>query len=218
MIPIKTTTAIACAAMLGLAACNDPQISNPNDPNARTKDSALAGAAIGALFGKATGGDTSDAVKGAIIGAGVGAVIGSQLDKQAAELRSNMSNGDVQIINTGNELVVRMPEDILFALDSDQVRPGLRRDLGVLANSLQDYPNTNVYVIGHTDSTGTRAYNYDLSQRRAQSVASVLIVDGVPRSRIRVDGRGEDEPIASNATAAGRAQNRRVDIVIRPKG
>lgn len=216
MTHIKTTGAVALAALLGLSACNDPQISNPNDPNARTKDSALAGAAIGALFGKATGGKTSDAVKGAIVGGALGAAIGNQLDKQAAELRQNISNGSVQIINTGSELIVRMPQDILFAFDSDRVRPDLQRDLGALARNLQDYPNSYVKVVGHTDNIGSDAYNDQLSLRRAQSVANVLIADGVRSSRIDAQGRGRFEPVASNATAAGRAQNRRVEIVIRP--
>jgi len=215
MNPFKTTTALALATLVGLAACEDPKISDPNDPYARTKDSALAGAAIGAIFGKVAGGDNSDAVKGAIVGAGVGAVIGNQLDKQAAELRQDMSTG-VQIINNGDELIVRMPQDILFAFDSDTLRPDLRRDLRVLANSLQDYPDTSVNVIGHTDNIGSDAYNDALSLRRARTVANVLIDEGVRSSRIRVDGRGRYEPVASNASESGRAQNRRVEIIIRP--
>jgi outer membrane protein OmpA-like peptidoglycan-associated protein len=216
MIRLKTTSALALAALFGIASCAEPQLSNPNDPNARTKDSALAGAAIGALLGKATGHKSSDVVKGAIIGAGVGAVIGNQLDKQAAQLRQNMSSSGVQIINTGNELIVRMPQDILFAFNSDVVRPDLQHDLHALSNSLQDYPNTYVQVIGHTDNVGSDAYNNQLSQRRAQAVANVLIGDGVQPSRVVAEGRGRYEPIASNATAAGRAQNRRVEIHIHP--
>jgi len=210
--------ALALSALMGLTACEEPQISSPSDPHARTKDSAMAGAAIGALFGKVAGNDNSDVVKGAIVGAGVGALIGSQLDKQAAELRQNMSSGDVEVINTGDELIVRMPQDILFAFDSDSVRPDLRRDLRVLADSLQRYPDTYVDVVGHTDNIGSDAYNNDLSLRRAQAVADELIYDGVRRSRIHVYGRGRFEPVASNATEAGRAQNRRVEIHIRPAG
>lgn len=210
----KMTTALALA-LVGLAACEDPQISNPNDPYARTKDSALAGAAIGAIFGKVAGDDNSDVVKGAIVGAGVGAVIGNQLDKQAAELRQDMSSG-VQIINTGDELIVRMPQDILFAFDSDNLRSDLRRDIGVLADSLRDYPDTRVEVIGHTDNIGSDAYNDALSLRRARTVANALMDEGVRPSRIRVDGRGRFEPVASNASESGRAQNRRVEIIIRP--
>jgi len=109
-----------------------------------------------------------------------------------------------------------MPQDILFAFDSDTLRPDLRRDLRVLANSLQDYPDTSVNVIGHTDNIGSDAYNDALSLRRARTVANVLIDEGVRSSRIRVDGRGRYEPVASNASESGRAQNRRVEIIIRP--
>lgn len=208
--------ALALSALVGLSACEDPKISSPDDPHARTKDSAMAGAAIGALFGKVAGNDSGDVVRGAIVGAGVGALIGNQLDKQAAELRQNMSNGEVDIINTGDSLIVRMPQDILFAFDSDVVRPDLRRDLRVLADNLTRYPDSSVSVVGHTDNIGSDSYNNALSLRRARSVADVLISEGVRYSRVRVDGRGRFEPVASNATEAGRAQNRRVEIIIRP--
>ena len=210
-----TTAALAMTALLGLSACEEPQLSSPDDPNARTKDSALAGAAIGALFGKVAGDSSSDVVKGAIVGAGVGALIGSQLDRQAAELRQDLGS-DVKIVNTGEELIVTMPQDILFAFDSDRVRPDLQRDLRVLAQSLNDYPETTVDVVGHTDNIGSDTYNNELSLRRAQAVANVLRAEGVSSRRLRVSGAGRFEPIASNASEAGRAQNRRVEIIIRP--
>ena len=210
-----STIALALAALVGLTACETPQLSNPNDPNARTKDSAVAGAALGALLGSITGDDSGDVVGGAILGAGVGALIGNQLDKQAAELRNEMGS-DVDIINTGEELIVRMPQDILFAFNDDTVRPDLQRDLRVLADSLFDYPNSTVDVVGHTDNIGSDSYNNALSVRRARAVANVLISDGVPSSRIRVSGRGRFEPVASNSSESGRAQNRRVEIIIRP--
>lgn len=210
-----TTAALAMTAIFGLTACETPGLSNPEDPYARTKDSALAGAALGALFGKVAGDDSGDVVRGAVVGAGVGAVIGHQLDKQAAELRRDMGN-EIDVINTGEELIVTMPQDILFAFDSDAVRPDLRRDLRVLADSLYRYPDTVVDVIGHTDNIGSDSYNNALSLRRAQAVANVLINEGVRSSRLRVSGRGRYEPVASNRSESGRAQNRRVEIVIRP--
>jgi outer membrane protein OmpA-like peptidoglycan-associated protein len=109
-----------------------------------------------------------------------------------------------------------MPEDLLFAVDSDRVSASLQDDLGALANNLRRYPDSVVEVVGHTDNTGTAAYNQDLSSRRAGAVASILISNGVSAGRVRAYGRGEDQPIASNLTVAGRAQNRRVDITIRP--
>jgi len=105
---------------------------------------------------------------------------------------------------------------VLFATDSAALRPDLSRDVQAVAQSLLKYPNSTIQVIGHTDNTGTAAYNQDLSQRRAASVAGVLMGAGVPSSRIATIGRGEDQPIASNLTPQGQAQNRRVEIIIRP--
>ncbi|MCX7889537.1 MAG: OmpA family protein [Rhodobacteraceae bacterium] len=109
-----------------------------------------------------------------------------------------------------------MPDGILFATSSDALDPAILPDLAVVANSLLRYPNTTARVVGHTDSTGSLAYNQSLSERRAASVAAVLRQNGVPSSRIVTIGRGPNEPIASNATPEGRAQNRRVEILIIP--
>ncbi|MDF0601781.1 OmpA family protein [Psychromarinibacter sp. C21-152] len=213
---LKTPLLLASAALLALTACTDPAVQT-NDPNQRTKE----GVALGGLLGAITGAAVSDnkgkgAVIGGILGAGAGAAIGYNLDKQAAELQRDFDNGRIQIINNGSSLVVRMPQDILFATDSAAVNPTLQSDLRVLANSLQRYPASTVQVVGHTDNTGSASYNQDLSVRRANSVASVLIGAGVPSRRIQAYGQGEDAPIASNLTAEGRAKNRRVDITIIP--
>jgi len=214
---IKTPVILLVAGSFALAGCMDPG-PEPKNGNTRTQNGALIGAGLGALLG-ATHESGSDRVKnaavGAAIGAGVGAIIGNQLDKQAAELRGSMSN-DVKIVNTGDRLVVTMPQDILFDVDSTYVRPDLRSDLGKLAANLRKYPNTTVDVIGHTDNTGAASYNQNLSSRRASAVAAVLMDSGVTPSRVRSYGRGEDEPIATNLTPEGRHQNRRVEIVIRP--
>lgn len=198
-----------------LAACADPMAPNGNQ---RTQQGAVTGAVIGGLLG-ATRESGNDRVRNAAVGAGLGAIagtiVGNVLDKQAAELQQATS-GNVQVVNTGNELVVRMPQDLLFATDSASLRPDLQRDLVAVAQSLNNYPNSRVDVIGHTDNTGEAAYNADLSQRRASSVAAVLINSGVASGRIAAYGRGEDQPIATNATPEGRAQNRRVEIIIRP--
>jgi len=205
----------ATAGMLVLTACTDPITGDPN----RTRSGALTGAAIGAVLGgtRESGNDRlRNAAVGAAIGAAGGAVIGNILDRQAAELRGDFSNGQIDVVNTGNELVVRMPQDILFATGSSSVSSGLRGDLGVLAANLNRYPNSVVEVQGHTDNVGTSAFNVNLSQQRAQAVTSILASNGVSQSRLRAVGLGEDRPIASNLTPEGRAQNRRVDIIIRP--
>ncbi|MDJ0629367.1 MAG: OmpA family protein [Rhodobacter sp.] len=218
---LKTSLAAACAGLIALSACTDPATQTDN-PRQRTQEGAVIGGLIGAIAGAATGDDAGERRRGAliggVIGAGVGAAVGYNLDKQAAELQRDFSDGRIQIINNGDSLLVRMPQDILFDIDSAVVRPALRSDLQVLAGSLQRYPGSTVQVVGHTDNTGEASYNQGLSQRRADSVASVLIGSGVAASRIVATGRGEDQPIASNLTVEGRAQNRRVDITIIPTG
>ncbi|MEM1079100.1 MAG: OmpA family protein [Pseudomonadota bacterium] len=177
------------------------------------------GAAIGGLIGAAIGaGESRDkALVGAVLGAGVGAAIGDALDRQARALEEDLNNDAVKIVNTGSELIVTLPQDILFAVDSTVVQPTLQADLTALAGNLLEYPETTVQVIGHTDNTGSAAYNQDLSQRRANAVSTILLQNGVPASRVVSLGRGEDQPVASNLDAAGRALNRRVDIVITPR-
>jgi outer membrane protein OmpA-like peptidoglycan-associated protein len=213
----KLPLILASVSLLATTACVDPN-AYPDDPNGRTKSGAVLGGLIGAAAGAAVS-DGDDKLKGALLGAalgaGTGAIIGADLDRQAAELRSQMSPG-VTVTNHGDYLVVNMPQDLLFATDSASVRPDLTRDIKTVAASLLRYPNSRIEVIGHTDNTGTAAYNIDLSQRRASSVASILRDSGVPSGRVTAYGRGEDQPIASNLTPEGRAQNRRVEIIIRP--
>lgn len=211
----KTPILLASAGLLALGACVNQQTGDPN----RTRTGALVGAGIGALAGatRESGGDRlKNAAVGAVIGAGTGGVVGSFLDRQAADLRNDFANGSIDVINNGNELIVRMPQDILFATDSATVSAGLQGDLRVLAANLNRYPASTVQVQGHTDNTGTAAYNQDLSERRAQSVNSILISNGVASGRMSAVGFGEAQPLASNATPEGRSQNRRVQIVIRP--
>ncbi|MCG6901662.1 MAG: OmpA family protein [Rhodobacter sp.] len=210
---------ILAAALLTLTACTEPVIRD-DDPNKRTKSGALIGGLVGAAAGVISGDDAEarrrGALIGTVVGAGVGAAIGYSLDQQAAELERDFSNGRIQIINNGDHLIVRMPDGILFDVDSAAVKPGLRSDLQVLAGSLNRYPGSTVQVVGHTDNTGTSAYNQDLSERRASAVSSVLIGAGVNAGRVQSFGLGESQPIATNLTAEGKAQNRRVDITIRP--
>jgi outer membrane protein OmpA-like peptidoglycan-associated protein len=214
---MKTPLILAVAGTLTLSACVDPN-AYPDDPNARAKSGAILGGLVGAVAGASIA-DGDDKLKGALIGgalgAGAGALVGADLDRQAAELRGSLSS-NISVTNTGEYLVVNMPQDLLFAVDSTALRPDLRRDLNTVASSLLKYPNSRIEVIGHTDNTGEAAYNQDLSQRRAVSVAEVLRQAGVPAGRIASYGRGEDQPIASNLTPEGRAQNRRVEIIIRP--
>ena len=217
---LKKTTLILAASAVALSACTDPNMVGGDDPNRKAKTGAAIGAGLGALTGIITGDSRKErrqnAIKGAIIGGGAGAIIGNQLDRQEADLRRDLNNDDVVITNTGDRLIVTLPQDILFATDSTAVRADLRRDLESLAGNLMAYPDSTVQVVGHTDNVGDAGYNQDLSVRRANSVASVLIGAGVSSARVRTFGRGEDQPVDSNLTAEGRANNRRVEIVILP--
>ncbi len=214
---LKTPLVLATLGALALTGCVDPN-AHPNDPNARTRNGAMLGGILGAAAGIAVSGENdklAGALIGGAVGAATGAAIGSDLDRQAAELRGTL-NANISITNMGDYLVVNMPEDLLFATDSASLSGNLTSDLRAVAASLVKYPNSTIQVIGHTDNVGQAAYNQDLSQRRASAVAEVLRGSGVPAGRIATIGRGEDAPIATNQTEFGRAQNRRVEIIIRP--
>lgn len=210
----SSTAALATSAVI-LSGCIDVG-GDPDTKNTR------AGAVIGATTGAAAtiigGGDTGTVLAGAVLGGVVGAVAGNVIDKQERELREELGGSGAVVTRDGNQLTVTLPEAITFDTDSTFVRSNLRDDLARLAANLQRYPDSTVDVVGHTDSVGDASYNQNLSARRATAVSNILTANGVPSSRIRSYGRGELEPIASNETASGRAANRRVAIVINPKG
>lgn len=208
---LKAPLLLVAGAALLLAGCVTPP---PGEPN-RTRNGALIGAGVGAAAGALLGdGKRSDEIlAGAVVGGLVGAGVGQALDRQAAELRRDLDSG-IDVTNTGDRIIVNAPEAILFSTDSAAVRaPGQIRTIG---QSLLSYPDTSVQVIGHTDNTGSAAYNQDLSERRARSVAGILYEVGVTPARVQTVGRGESNPIASNQTPEGRQANRRVEIVIIP--
>ncbi|MDC1521164.1 OmpA family protein [Planktomarina temperata] len=213
------SSALAGSALLILSGCVTPESAANSKPGDNTTAGTIMGGLIGTIAGmemSSKGDRKKGAIVGAIVGAAAGNAIGQSLDKQAADLRRDLNNNQVNVTNTGSELIVTMPQDILFALDSAAVRSDLRRDLGVVAGNLQAYRNSTISIEGHTDNTGTANYNRILSQRRANAVADILVNNGVPPARLYAVGRGENEPVASNLSATGRAQNRRVEIVIRP--
>lgn len=212
---LRTPFLIGSIAVLGLAACDPYPQGDPNNTRART--GAATGAVIGGLIGATSNSSTRPlaTIAGAAIGGMIGAGIGNAMDRQAADLNAATS-GNIGVVNAGDRLVVTMPQDLLFATDSATLRPDLQSDLRAVAGNLLQYPNTRIEIAGHTDSTGDAGYNRNLSKRRADSVAGVLRASGVPAGRIVTVGAGEDQPIATNLTPEGRAQNRRVEIVIRP--
>jgi outer membrane protein OmpA-like peptidoglycan-associated protein len=213
--PFKTPIILSLAAVLALTACDPFPQGDPNQTRART--GAATGAVIGGLIGATSNSSERPlaTIAGAVAGAAIGGAIGSSLDRQAADLRAQTS-GNIGVVNAGDRLVVTMPQDLLFATDSAALRPDLQADLRAVASNLQQYPQSRIEVVGHTDNTGDAGYNRSLSQQRAGAVAGVLIGAGVPPARIVTIGQGEDAPIASNLTPQGRAQNRRVEIIIRP--
>lgn len=204
-----TTSLLVCSLLiLGLAGC-----SGLSKTEKGAAIGAGAGAAAGAAVGKATGkGTAKGAIIGAVLGGTAGAIIGQQMDKQAEELEDELPGADVERVAEG--IQVTFDSGILFDFDSDRLRPEARSNLQNLAESLQQYDNTDVLIVGHTDAVGSDDYNYDLSRRRAASAASYLSSIGVSRSRMTTVGRGETEPVASNDTDYGRQENRRVEIAI----
>ena len=173
---------------------------------------AATGAAVGAVVGKKTGSTARGAILGAVVGGAAGAVIGRQMDRQAEQLDDDLEGAEVERIGEG--IAVKFDSGILFDFNSDVMRSAGRSNLRNLANSLQRYPETEVLIVGHTDSVGSDEYNMGLSLRRANSAKDYLVSLGVAAHRIRTAGRGETEPIASNATDAGRQENRRVEVAI----
>lgn len=178
---------------------------------------ALIGGAAGALLGKTTSLKTR---KAALVGAGIGALagggIGVYMDNQEAKLRQRLQNSGVSVTRVGDTIILNMPSNITFDTDESDVKPAFYDTLNSVALVLQEYDQSYIDVVGHTDADGADDYNIDLSRRRASSVARYLTAQQLNPSRFSVEGRGEREPIASNASSTGKAQNRRVEITIQP--
>jgi len=174
---------------------------------------AAAGAGIGALIGGWKGAAIGAAVGGAAGGV-AGAVIGRYMDMQEEALKRDMKTATIE--RQGDQLIVKFQSAILFDVDKTALKEDAKTELADLARVLKDYPDTVLVIEGHTDSTGSGAHNKKLSEQRAQTVIDALFADGVDRSRLTPKGWGEDKPLQTNATAEGRAQNRRVEVHIAP--
>ncbi len=171
-----------------------------------------AGAAGGAAVGNAAGGTAEGAIIGAVVGGAAGAIIGRRMDTKAEELNEALENADVERVGEG--IKVTFDSGILFDFDSDALREEARTNLGEFAASMEDFEESNVLVVGHTDSKGSEEYNQKLSDRRAGAAMGYLTERGMSSSRTNSVGRGETEPVASNETEEGRQQNRRVEVAI----
>jgi outer membrane protein OmpA-like peptidoglycan-associated protein len=173
---------------------------------------ALGGAAAGAVVGGLASGTARGAIIGAAVGGAAGAAIGAVMDSQAEDLQDKLPNARVERVGEG--IAVTFDSGILFDVNSSDLRSAAQQNLRDLVASLEEYEGTEVLVVGHTDSTGEAAYNQALSERRAASARTFLIGAGLDAGRVRAVGMGENEPIASNDTDAGRQENRRVEVAI----
>lgn len=173
---------------------------------------AVAGGVLGAVIGKKVGNTAVGAVIGAAVGGTAGAFIGKRMDKQAAEIQKTIPNAEV--IREGEGIIVKFDSGILFDFNKSDLKDAAKTNIKSLAASLNQYPGTDIKVIGHTDNVGSDNYNMSLSEKRAAAVKAYAISQGVPAARLVTLGKGEAEPIADNTTEDGRAKNRRVEVVI----
>ncbi|MFZ1874856.1 MAG: OmpA family lipoprotein [Chania sp.] len=208
----------AVAVIMTLSACT----TNPYTGESQAGKAGI-GTGVGAVLGAGIGvlsSSKKDRGKGALIGAAAGAALGGgagyYMDVQEAKLREKMKGTGVSVTRQGDNIVLNMPNNVTFDTNSSTLKPAGANTLVGVAMVLKEYEKTAVNVVGHTDSTGARALNMTLSQQRADGVASALITQGVAANRIRSSGVGPDQPIASNSTTEGKAQNRRVEITLSP--
>jgi len=209
-------SSLCAVSLLSLSAC----VTDPNTGQqkvSRTAIGAGGGALAGMLLGGLIGGGT-----GRIIGAGIGGIAGGAygytLDKQIKQLKEQTAGTGVDVtpVDNGQAILVNLPEGVTFDVGSYSLKPEFRTTLDKVADSLKQYPDSLIDVYGHTDSTGSDAYNQTLSENRARTVANYLQMQGVNPARIRSQGYGETLPVADNATEEGRRKNRRVEIKIVP--
>jgi outer membrane protein OmpA-like peptidoglycan-associated protein len=214
----KWAATVGLGAMLATtSAC----VTNPETGERHLSKAAIGGvggALGGYLLGDLVGGrhDRTEKIIGAGLGGLAGAGIGAYMDKQERDLRAKTAGTDVQVVRQGDNLVLNMPSNVTFAYDSAQVQPQFQATLNQVADVLKQYDETYIDVYGFTDSTGSDSYNQQLSERRAESVASYLEARGVQSARLGTQGFGETHAIAPNDTEEGRAANRRVEIRLVP--
>ncbi|MDO3378615.1 OmpA family protein [Geoalkalibacter halelectricus] len=216
---MKKVLVLLMIAALAAAGCAQPPTKTQHGAAVGTG----IGAAAGAGLGQAIGGDTRSTLIGAGIGAVVGGVtggaIGRYMEQQEAALQQAVAGVEgASVQRNVNTIALTFKSDILFDINSATIKPGAYDEINRVANVLNQYPQTNILIAGHTDSTGSESYNQQLSERRAQSVKSALQGQGVSPMRMTTIGYGESRPIADNSTEFGRQLNRRVEITITPQG
>lgn len=208
----NTNTRRALALLLAAGTIGTSACASMSNKERGAVIGAGAGAAVGGVIGNQTGSTARGAIIGAVVGGAAGAIIGHQMDQQAKEIDQSIPGAKVERVGEG--IQVTFESGLLFDFDSDVIKPTAASNLQELARSLNKFGESNVLIVGHTDSKGDDAYNMDLSLRRANSASRYLQTQGVPASRVSTAGRGESEPVASNDTEAGQQQNRRVEVAI----
>ncbi len=211
---MKKQVAIVVAGAFFVAACSTNPYTGETQAS-KTGIGAGLGALVGGIGGAIVGGRNSTLI-GAGVGALVGAGIGSYMDKQEADLRERLRDSGVSVTRVGDDIILNMPGNVTFTSNSAELKPDFYEVLNSVSLVLNEYNRSIIDIEGHTDSDGPEEFNLELSTRRARSVADYLTSQQVDRRRLKVIGLGEREPIASNRTARGKAQNRRVEIKIVP--
>ncbi|AZQ44380.1 OmpA family protein [Nonlabens ponticola] len=212
---MKTRILSIAMAVVLFTGCES--IKNSNKQQRGTAIGAAGGAILGTIIGNNVGdGDnqTEGAVIGAVVGGVAGNVIGRRMDKQAQEIQQELPGAEVERVGEGIVVTFDEGSGIKFATNQSTLNAGSKATLDKLVSVMNDYPGTEILVSGHTDSTGDAAYNLELSRKRAFAVRDYLVEDGIASSRMAVTYSGETDPKATNETAEGRAQNRRVEIGI----
>lgn len=214
--PPKIRTLLLASLIIPISACT----TNPYTGQEEISKTAIGtgiGAVTGALIGNAIPGNRGhNAAIGAALGAATGAGVGYYMDRQESELRQQLQNTGVSVTRHGNNIILNMPGNITFPLNQYTIQPRFYSVLNSIIKVVKHYNQTYIRIAGYTDDTGTYQYNMRLSQQRARSVASYLVAQGVNPNRVQTIGYGENNPIATNSTAAGRAMNRRVTMTLIP--
>jgi len=211
---------VAVVAALVVSGCETLDAYTQESKMSSASKGAIIGAVSGAVVGLISGDDAVERRQHAMIGAGIGALaggaIGYYMDKQEAELRAELQGTGVSVTRIGDNITLNMPGNVTFATDSSDLSPAFFNVLNSVSKVLVEFDQTVVEVAGHTDSTGSDAYNQSLSERRANSVAAYLRSQSIDGQRLLALGAGEQRPVADNSTDSGRQANRRVEITMVP--
>ena len=212
-----TTIFLSIAVLVTFTNCKAVQNANNKQKGAviGASGGAILGAIIGNNIGKGGNGELG-AVIGGVIGGGAGVLIGSKMDKQAQKIEEEIPGAVVERVDNGIVVTFEEGSGVTFATNKYNINTNSQENLNKLIKVFKEYPDTNILVVGHTDSTGDAAYNMTLSEKRAYAVTNYLSSNGISNGRLTTNWFGETQPLYDNTTESGRAKNRRVNVVILP--